>query len=258
MGVMVAGREAAQRGASAPVRTGSLEERLRRIGAERYHDRHPFHRMLHGGRLNMGQIQAWALNRYYYQASLPIKDAVVLSKLPTRSLRQEWLHRITDHDGMPGQEGGIDRWLRLTDLLGLDRDYVQSTAAILPATRFAVDAYVNFVRQATPLAAIASSLTELFAPAIHRERIDGLLSNYDFFVNDALAYFRTRLVQAPRDSTFALDYVLSNAKTPADEDAVCAALIFKTNVLWAQLDALHHAYVHGHVPPGAFTPVANA
>jgi pyrroloquinoline-quinone synthase len=232
----------------------SLEERLRSIGAERYHDRHIFHRLLHGGRLDKGQIQAWALNRYYYQCSLPIKDALVLSKLPDRTLRQEWLHRITDHDGLPGQEGGIDRWLRLTDLLGLDRDYVMSTEGILPATRFAVDAYVNFVRQCTPLEAVASSLTELFAPAIHRERIDGLLSNYGFFTDDALAYFRTRLVQAPRDSSFALKYVLANARTPADEAAACAALVFKTNVLWAQLDALYCAYIEDYVPPGAFQP----
>lgn len=249
MGIAVAARTA-----SPP----PLEQRLRAIGAERYHDRHPFHRLLHGGRLNKGQIQAWALNRYYYQSSLPIKDALVLSKLPERALRQEWLHRITDHDGMPGQDGGIDRWLMLTDLLGLDRDYVMSTEGILPATRFAVDAYVNFVRQCTPLEAVASSLTELFAPAIHRERIDGLMANYGFFTDDALAYFRTRLVQAPRDSGFALKYVLANARTPTEEAAACAALVLKTNVLWAQLDALQHAYLEGHVPPGAFLAAEQA
>ncbi len=252
---MAAARLEGETATGSPV-AALLEGRLRRIGAERYHDRHPFHRMLHGGQLGKGQLQAWALNRYYYQSSLPIKDALVISKLPSRALRQEWLHRITDHDGLPGQEGGIDRWLKLTDLLGLDRDYVQSAEGILPATRFAVDAYVNFVREGTPLQAVASSLTELFAPAIHRERIEGLVANYEFFTDDALSYFRTRLVQAPRDSGFALDYVLRNALTPADQTAACGALILKTNVLWAQLDALQHAYVHGHRPPGAFEPAA--
>jgi pyrroloquinoline-quinone synthase len=231
-----------------------LEARLREIGASRYHNLHPFHRLLHGGRLSRGQIQAWALNRYYYQASIPIKDAVLMSRLRDRALRLEWRHRIEDHDGVVGGEGGIDRWLRLTDFLGLDRAYVESTEGILPATRFAVDAYVDFVREHTPLEAIASSLTELFAPGIHEERIAGLLANYDFFTDDVLAYFRKRLVQAPRDAGFALKYVRENAGTPAERDAVCRALTFKTDVLWVQLDALQHAYVEGNIPPGAFIP----
>lgn len=233
-----------------------LEARLRHIGATRYHNLHPFHKLLHGGKLNRGQIQAWALNRYYYQASIPIKDAVVMSRFRDREVRREWLHRITDHDGEQGTEGGIERWLRLTDFLGLDRDYVMSTAGILPATRFAVDAYVNFVRERTPLEAVASSLTELFAPGIHEERIAGLLANYDFFTDEVMAYFRKRLVQAPRDAGFALKFVLENARTPAERQAVCDALTFKTDVLWVQLDALQHAYVDGHVPPGAFQPAA--
>jgi pyrroloquinoline-quinone synthase len=233
-----------------------LEARLREIGASRYHNRHPFHQLLHGGKLTRGQIQAWALNRYYYQAAIPIKDAIVLSRFRDRAVRREWIHRIADHDGRPGEEGGIDRWLRLTDFLGLDRDYVQSTEGILPATRFAVDAYVSFVRDRSPLEAVASSLTELFAPGIHEERISGLLANYDFFTDEVMAYFRKRLVQAPRDASFALDYVRREARTEAERDAVCSALTFKTNVLWVQLDALQHAYVEGHVPPGAFSPDA--
>jgi pyrroloquinoline-quinone synthase len=232
----------------------ALEARLREIGATRYHNRHPFHRLLHGGQLSRGQIQAWALNRYYYQCSIPIKDAFVLTKLRDRSVRREWLHRITDHDGEPGDEGGIDRWLKLTDFLGLDRDYVVSTEGILPATRFAVDAYVNFVRDGSPLEAVGSSLTELFAPSIHQERIAGLLANYDFFTDEVLAYFRRRLHQAPRDAGFALRYVRENANTPEERDAVCRALLFKTDVLWVQLDALQHAYVEGNLPPGAFVP----
>ncbi len=236
------------------VSADALEARLREIGAERYHHHHRFHKLLHGGELTRGQIQAWALNRYYYQCSIPVKDAHVLAKFRDREVRREWIHRITDHDGEPGGEGGIDRWLRLTDFLGLDRDYVESTEGILPATRFAVDAYVNFVRDRSPLEAVASSLTELFAPTIHEQRIAGFLANYDFFTDEMLAYFRKRLTQAPRDANFALRFVRENAGTEPKREAVCRALLFKTDVLWVQLDALEHAYIEGHVPPGAFTP----
>ena len=235
-----------------------LEARLREIGATRYHNLHPFHKMLHGGELNKGQVQAWALNRYYYQCTIPIKDAVVLSRLDDRELRLEWRHRIEDHDGNFGEEGGIERWFKLTDGLGLDRDYVQSTRGILPETRFAVEAYVHFVRDRTPLEAIASSLTELFAPKLHEERIAGMLENYDFINGDIMAYFKKRVKQAPRDADFALGYVKREARTPEQREAVCDALIFKTNVLWVQLDGLHHAYVNGYIPPGCFVPGEDA
>jgi len=236
----------------------ALEKRLYEIGAKRYHNLHPFHRMLHGGKLNKGQVQAWALNRYYYQSSIPIKDAVVLSRFRDRNIRLEWRHRIEDHDGDIGTEGGIERWLILTDGLGLDRAYVESTRGILPATRFAVDAYVNFVGQRTPLEAIASSLTELFAPNLHEERIAGMLEHYDFITPNVMTYFKRRLDQATRDAQFALNFVKEHARTPEERQAVCDALIFKTNVLWVQLDALHHAYICGHIPPGAFDPEALA
>lgn len=233
-----------------------LEAALRQIGATRYHNLHPFHGLLHGGKLNKGQVQAWALNRYYYQSSIPIKDAVVLSRFRDRGIRLEWRHRIEDHDGDAETEGGIARWLKLTEGLGLDTAYVESAEGILPATRFAVDAYVHFVRDRTPLEAIASSLTELFAPNLHEERISGMLAHYDFVNPDIMAYFKRRLEQAPRDANFALDFVKRHAATPEQREMVCNALIFKTNVLWVQLDALHHAYVDGHVPPGAFVPDA--
>ncbi|ULB08690.1 pyrroloquinoline-quinone synthase PqqC [Cereibacter azotoformans] len=232
----------------------AMEDRLREIGAARYHDRHPFHHLLHGGQLTRGQVQAWALNRYYYQCSIPVKDAVVISRFRDRATRVEWRHRLEDHDGAEGTEGGIDRWLVLTDALGLDRDYVEATDGILPATRFAVDAYVHFVRDQSPLEAIASCLTELFAPHIHAERISGMLAHYDFVNPTVMAYFQRRLSQAPRDADYALRYVREHARTPQERAAVCNALIFKTQVLWTQLDALHHAYVLGHVPPGAFVP----
>ncbi|MCK1407305.1 pyrroloquinoline-quinone synthase PqqC [Bradyrhizobium sp. 76] len=231
-----------------------LEAALRHIGATRYHSLHPFHKMLHGGKLNKGQVQAWALNRYYYQSTIPIKDAVVISRFRDRATRVEWRHRIEDHDGDIGSEGGIERWLKLTDGLGLDTAYVESTEGILPATRFAVEAYVHYCREKSPLEAIASSLTELFAPNLHEERISGMLEHYDFVNPDIMSYFKRRLAQAPRDAGFALDYVKAHATTPEQRASVCNALIFKTNVLWVQLDALQHAYVEGNIPPGAFVP----
>ncbi len=234
-----------------------LEAKLRQIGATRYHNLHPFHRLLHGGKLNKGQVQAWALNRYYYQSTIPIKDAVVISRFRDRATRLEWRHRIEDHDGDIDSEGGIERWLKLTEGLGLDTSYVESTEGILPATRFAVEAYVHFVRDRSPLEAIASSLTELFAPNLHEERISGMLAHYDFVNPDIMSYFKRRLTQAPRDAGFALDYVKRHANTPHERAAVCNALLFKTNVLWVQLDALYHAYVEGHIPPGAFIPRDN-
>jgi len=231
----------------------ALEARLRAIGAERYHSLHPFHRLLHGGRLSRQQVQAWALNRYYYQACIPAKDATLLARLPDPALRREWRRRIEDHDGDGSSPGGVERWLALTDGLGLDRDDVVSLRLLLPATRFAVDAYVAFVRDRSVLEAIASSLTEMFSPDIISERVAGMLRHYDFVSPETLAYFTPRLTQAPRDVDFALGYVLERARTAEEQDAVLGALRFKCDLLWAQLDALHSAYVApGLVPPGAF------
>ena len=240
---------------SAPMSAEELERRLRAIGAERYHDRHPFHRMLHGGELDKGQVQAWVLNRFCYQNAIPRKDAALMARMADSDLRREWRSRIVDHDGNAPGEGGIARWLALADAVGLDRDYVRSTEGALPATRFAVEAYVRFVAERPLVEAVASSLTELFAPQIHRDRIAGLLAHYDFADDASLAYFRKRLGEAPRDVAFGLAYVLREARTPEQQQGVLAALTFKTDMLWAQLDALHHAYVEpGHVPPGAFVP----
>jgi pyrroloquinoline-quinone synthase len=232
-----------------------LEAALRAIGAERYHHLHPFHRLLHGGELTRAQVQAWALNRYYYQAMIPIKDAHALSKLPTSELRREWRRRIIDHDGDAPGKGGIERWLRLAEGVGLDRAYVQSTHGILPGTRFAVEAYVNFVRDRPILEGIASSLTEMFSPGIIADRVRGMLAGYSFITEETLAYFTPRLTQAPQDVDFALRYVKAEARTPAEQEAILAALRFKCDVLWAQLDALYLAYVEpGMIPPGAFVP----
>jgi len=232
-----------------------LDAAVRRIGAERYHNLHPFHQLLHGGKLTKGQVQAWALNRYCYQSAIPRKDASFIARTDDPELRRMWRQRLVDHDGDAAGEGGIARWLALTGGLGLDHDYVVSRRGALPATKFAVEAYVHFVREQSLLAAVASSLTELFSPTIISERVSGMLANYAFVSKDTLAYFNARMSQAPRDSDFALDYVKREARTVEQQQAVLAALEFKCSVLWAQLDALYHAYVTpAHVPPGAFRP----
>jgi len=232
-----------------------LEAALHAIGAERYHNLHIFHRKLHGGELTKGQVQAWALNRYYYQSQIPAKDATLLARLPTAELRREWRSRLLDHDGNAPGEGGIARWLRLAEGVGLDAAYVESTDGLLPGTRFAVDAYVHFVRDRSVLEAVASSLTEMFSPTIIAERVSGMLSHYAFITPETLAYFTPRLTQAPKDVNFALSYVKEHARTPEQQEQVLAALRFKCGVLWSQLDALHFAYVSpGLIPPGAFVP----
>lgn len=230
-----------------------FELRLRAIGAERYHDKHPFHVALHEGALDQTQVQAWVVNRYYYQKSIPLKDASLIGRAEDVELRREWIGRILDHDGAPGAQGGIDRWLALAEGVGLDRDYVASCSGVLPTTRFACEAYIRFVREKSTLEAVASSLTELFAPDLHKTRIAALLEHYPFANDRTLSYFRTRLQQAPRDVGFGLAYVLREARTRDQQELCLAALTFKTEVLWAQLDALHHAYVTpGLIPPGAF------
>jgi len=231
----------------------AFHARLLSIGSDRYHDKHPFHVMLHGGRCTMTQVRAWVLNRYYYQTRIPMKDAAFLSRCDDPQMRRAWRSRIEDHDGGHDEGGGIRRWLRLAEAVGLDADFVASTKGVLPATRFAVDAYVAFVRQQPLLEAVASSLTELFAPKIHSERIAGLLEHYAFADDAALAYFRQRLVEAPQDVKFGLAYVLDHADTAEKQNAAVAALTFKTEVLWSQLDALYGAYVApGLIPPGGW------
>lgn len=232
-----------------------LEAALRRMGEERYHNRHPFHILLHAGRLSKPQVQAWALNRYYYQSRIPAKDASLMARLPTAELRREWRRRIVDHDGDAPSTGGIARWLKLAEGVGLDPAFVESTEGILAGTRFAVDAYVAFVRDRSILEAIASSLTEMFAPTIIAERVAGMLTHYDFVTRETLAYFTPRLTQAPQDVDFALRYVKEHARTTQEQEEVLAALRFKCDVLWSQLDALHYAYVEpALIPPGAFVP----
>ena len=230
-----------------------FEARLRQIGAERYHDKHLFHELLHGGKCTPTQVRAWVINRFYYQSRIPMKDAAFLSRCESSELRRAWRSRIEDHDGGVGEGGGIRRWLKLAEAVGLDPDYVESCKGVLPATKFCVDAYVHFVRDKPMLEAMAASLTELFAPKIHANRIAGLLENYDFANDSSLSYFKHRLKEAPKDVAFGLDWVLRHADTLEKQNAAAAALIFKTDVLWAQLDALYSAYVEpGRIPPGGW------
>jgi coenzyme PQQ biosynthesis protein C len=232
-----------------------LEDALRDVGARRYHRLHPFHGLLHGGKCTKGQVQAWALNRYFYQAMIPIKDASLIARCEDSAVRREWRSRLVDHDGECDGDGGIARWLKLTGGLGLEREYVTSLRGLLPGTRYAVEAYVRFVREKTLLEAIASSLTEMFSPGIISERMAGMLANYDFITRETLSYFDKRPPQAQRDADFALNYVKQNARSPEQQQAVLAALEFKCDVLWAMLDALFYAYVMPkQVPPGAFVP----
>ena len=238
-----------------PASRADFEARLRRIGDECYHDKHPFHRLLHSGGCTMDQVQAWVINRYYYQSRIPMKDAAFMSRVEDPALRRAWRSRIEDHDGTSENEGGIARWLRLAEAVGLDPEYVASTRGVLAGTKFAVDAYVRFVREKTLLEAVASSLTELFAPKIHSERIAGLLKHYAFADDNSTAYFQNRLKEAPKDVAFGSAWVLDHADTAEKQDACAEALIFKTDVLWSQLDALHSAYVEpSRIPPGAWQP----
>jgi len=235
-----------------------FEQRLREKGRA-YHIHHPFNVMLNSGAANREQIRGWVANRYYYQISIPIKDAAILSNCSDRDVRRNWVQRILDHDGYGDDPGGIESWLRLADAVGLSGAQVESLIDVLPGVRFAVDAYVNFARRAPWEEAVCSSLTELFAPAIHEERIAGLLRHYDFANERTLAYFQRRLSEAPQDVSFTLDWVFEHATTRERQEAVLGAVLFKTDVLWAQLDALHHAYVEpGTPPPGAFRPTGFA
>jgi pyrroloquinoline-quinone synthase len=231
-----------------------LEAVLREVGAVRYHNRHPFHHRMTAGELSKAEMQAWALNRYCYQAVIPRKDAMILARADDPAFRAAWRKRIEDHDGDDGWSGGIARWLHLATSLGLDADVVKSQRLALPATRFAVGAYLSFCTDRTLLEAVASSLTELFSPVIIGERVPAMLAKYDYITEDTLAYFKRRPEQASRDSDFALAYVLNHADTAERQQAAIDALVFKCDVLWAMLDALQHAYGGGHIPPGAFRP----
>jgi pyrroloquinoline-quinone synthase len=224
------------------------------IGEERYHHSHPFHALMHEGRLTRGQLQAWALNRYYYQSRIPIKDAAILARSEDPAFRLAWRKRILDHDGDGTKPGGIEKWLRLVEATGLIREQALRCDGILPATRYAVQAYVDLVSTRSHLEAVASSLTELFSRKLITLRMDRLREHYPW-LSGGLDYFTGRLTQAPEDAEFALAWVVGHAHTREQQYLAHVALRAKCDILWAQLDALYFAYVNpGWPPPGAFQP----
>lgn len=235
-----------------------LEARLRAIGPERYHHRHPFHQLMHEGKLTRGQLQAWALNRYYYQSIIPIKDAIIVSRSGDSAFRRAWRKRIIDHDGDGAHPGGIEKWIALAEATGLDREQVTSQRGILAGVYYAVNGYLDLVSQHSFLEAVASSLTELFSRDLIALRIDRLRQYYPW-LSGGLAYFDARLTQAPEDAQFALAWVIEHARTPIEQELALGALRAKCDILWAQLDALYFAYVSpGWPPPGAFHPGAES
>ena len=224
------------------------------IGEERYHHKHPFHALMHEGKLTRGHLQAWTLNRYYYQSRIPIKDAAILARSEDAEFRRAWRKRIIDHDGDGTKPGGIEKWLRLVEATGLSREQAARCEGILPATKFAVEAYVALVSTRTLLEAVASSLTELFSHKLITLRVDRLREHYPW-LSSGLDYFNARLTQAPEDAEFAMAWVVKHARTREEQDKAHAALRAKCDILWAQLDSLHFAYVQpGWPPPGAFKP----
>lgn len=227
-----------------PWSADEFTDQLREVGRQQYHDKHPFHHLMNEGQLDREQIKLWVANRFYYQKNIPIKDAILLSRIPVREIRRVWIQRILDHDGFGDDPGGIEKWLRLGEAAGLSRDDLESEAMLLPGTRFAVDAYVNFVATRPWVEGVASSLTELFAPGLMTARLAAFEKHYTWIDPQALAYFRSRPPLATRDSDHGLALVHEYCRTREEQDRAVAALRFKCDVLWAQLDALYNHCVN--------------
>jgi pyrroloquinoline-quinone synthase len=239
---------------NAPERTPLSREEfigwLRREGEARYHDRHRYHLLMHEGKLTRVQLQQWVLNRYYYQTRIPIKDALIVSKSEDSAFRRMWIRRIHDHDGEAEGEGGLALWLRLAEGVGLDREEVASCRSVLPGVRFACDAYVDLVRSRSLLEAVASSLTEFFAPDIMTKRVLAWEKHYPWVSPEMLAYFRGRVTRARRDSEEAIDFVVRHATSFEQQERCVAALIRKTEILWHLLDCAYAAYIEPGWGPG--------
>ncbi len=233
----------------APLSRADFIEWIRREGEHRYHDHHRYHVLMHDGKLTRVQLQQWVLNRYYYQTRIPIKDAIILSKSDDPVFRRMWIHRILDHDA---EDGGLELWLRLAEGVGLDRDEVAGCRSVLPGVRFACDGYVELVRERSLVEAVASSLTEFFAPDLMSKRVLAWERHYPWVSRDMLEYFRSRVPRARRDSEEAIDYVVRHATSYELQERCVAALIRKTEVLWHLLDCAYAAYIEpGWGPAGA-------
>jgi pyrroloquinoline-quinone synthase len=239
MSMNVANAEASELGV--PLGRHEFVERMRMEGARRYHDNHSFHEYMHEGKLTRLQLQTWVLNRYYYQTRIPIKDAIILSKSEDPKFRRMWLHRITDHDGTQDSEGGLELWLKLAEGVGLCRERVATCQDVLPGVRFACDAYVNLVRERPLVEAVASSLTEFFAPDLMSARIVAWERHYKWVQPGVLAYFRTRVTRARDDSQEAIAFVTEHALTREAQENCIGALIRKTEILWHLLDCVQDA-----------------
>lgn len=218
-----------------------FEQKLRAKGRF-YHIHHPFHIMMNEGGATREQIQGWVANRFYYQTSIPIKDAAIMANCHDRDVRREWVQRILDHDGADGEDGGIEAWLRLAEAVGLSRDEVTSEQHVLPGVRFACDAYVNFARRASWQEAACSSLTELFAPEIHQRRLDNWPEHYQWIDPEGYQYFRKRLSEARRDVAHGLTITLDYFRTREQQEQALGILQFKLDILWSMLDAMQMAY----------------
>lgn len=218
-----------------------FEQELRQKGAG-YHIHHPFNVMMNSGKLNPDQIRGWVANRFYYQINIPIKDAAILSNCPDREVRRKWIQRIVDHDGGNGDEGGIEAWVRLGEACGLVREEIVSLDHVLPGVRFAVDAYVNFARTRPWQEAVCASLTELFAPQIHKERLSNWPQHYPWIKPEGLQYFRNRVTQARRDVEHGLAVTLDYFRTREQQEQALKILQFKLDILWAMLDSMQIAY----------------
>lgn len=224
-----------------------FEAKLRDKG-RLYHIHHPYQVMMNQGQSTREQIQGWVANRFYYQTSIPVKDAAILANCDDRNVRREWVQRILDHDGYDGEEGGIEAWLRLAEAVGLERTDLQSHRLVLPGVKFACDAYVNFARRATWQEAACSSLTELFAPEIHQRRLDNWPEHYPWIDIEGYQYFRKRLSEARRDVEHGLQITLDHFHTREQQEYALTILQFKLDILWSILDAMQMAYVHQQPP----------
>ena len=226
---------------SVPWSREEFEAKLQDQGSA-YHIHHPFNVMLNGGGASREQIQGWVANRFYYQACIPIKDAAILSNCPDRAVRRSWVQRILDHDGYGDEPGGIESWLRLAEAVGLARERVEGLVDVLPGVRFAVDAYVNFARRAPWQEAVCSSLTELFAPQIHKQRLANWPDHYPWIDRAGLQYFQSRVSIARRDVEFGLAFTLDHFRTREQQERAIEILRFKLAVLWQMNDAMALRY----------------
>ena len=230
-----------------PWTRGEFEKKLR-AKEKYYHINHDFHLLMNEGGLDKEAVQGWVANRFYYQTTIPIKDAAIMSNCPDRDARRQWVQRIIDHDGTEGEDGGIEAWLQLAEAVGLTREETLSYEHVLPGVKFAIDAYLNFAKNATWEEAASSSLTELFAPKIHQKRLDNWPDIYPWINEKGYLYFRKRLTEARRDVQHGLNITLDYYKTREAQEHALNVLQFKLDILWTMLDCMWMAYIEKKPP----------